>query len=261
MEEDIFEGVTSQYIDIYGKCRILNYSNLSLVISPISPLDVKQTTEVNPKLASSQQAVEFIEKKTGAQIKKQDGSEEMIQGIWIEHPSFQFAYIPVKLPVEGDETNAIKDVEFANVFMENPIYTDDHSKLDDMRRNKLIAFYLKEYSMILFSKNKSIVLDNFKIMKNHDYDIYNMPNKIGKHENIFYEEKLIVPDQETADKLIKYVNVNVYNDRYLIDKYSELKIINSKREYDPSEFNTTTDELIFSNKNQIKNWMKNENEK
>ena len=82
-------------------------------------------------------------------------------------------------------------------------------------------------------------MSNFTVIKDHKYDIYNMTNTVDKHDNIFYNQKLIVPDEETADKLIKYVNVNIYNNRYLIDKYNSLKVINHKKEYDPSQFNTT----------------------
>ena len=122
--KDIFEDVTGQFIDIYGKCRIINYSNpeLSIVISPIPPLDVKQVTEDELILATSEDAVKFINNTNDVKIKEQDGNEENqeIQGIWIEHPSLQFGYIPIT----DIKNNAIKGVDFTDPDIENPIYTD-----------------------------------------------------------------------------------------------------------------------------------------
>ena len=73
--KDIFDAATSQFIDIYGKCRILNYGDgdvsLSIIISPIPPLDIKQVTLDEMVITTSVNAIKFINDINDVKIKEQ----------------------------------------------------------------------------------------------------------------------------------------------------------------------------------------------
>jgi len=251
---DIFEGVESQYIDVYGKCRILNYETISIVISPIPPLDVKQVPKEDMITASSLTVSDFIKKTKDIKVLEQDGdrNQKTIQGVWIEHPYFYFAYIPIEIK----DRNMFESVDFTDPTLENPIYTEEESELENMKRNKITAFYLKEYSLIEYAKKSSLSINDFEIVKDHNYNIHNIPNIIGMHSNIYKNNKLVVHDEETSKRLIYYVNTRIYNNPSLKDKYKKIKVIDIKKEFAPDQFKTETSELIFSNKKYLYEWIK-----
>ena len=77
-----FTDVISQFIDMDGKTRILNYEEVSLIISPIAPLD--KPVE-GPHLASKDALEQFTGK-----ILYQEIENDRVIGVWVKQ-----GYIPV----------------------------------------------------------------------------------------------------------------------------------------------------------------------
>jgi len=256
----IFEGVLSQYIDVNGKTRALNYEDISLSTSPLPPLDVKESPIDDIKLATIRKALEFI-RKYDLEITEQDGDEKskIIQGLWVKSrkdpPPIVFGYIPIEIPKK--KTNALNNVPFSTETTTDPLFVGTNSELDTFRINSKIAEYLKQYSLFEWANDsENFGMDNFKIIPNHKYDLKKLNSRIIRGNDVLYKgNRLIVNDEETAKRLINFVKVSSLNDSTIIDRYKNKRIIDGSSLYTSIvDFRTEKKQLVFLNREGVLQW-------
>jgi hypothetical protein len=121
----LFENSKTQYIDMNGKTRIINFDELSLAVSPLPPLvNKKEVPLKNTKITNIEKAIEFI-KKYNLKITEQDGDEinKSIQGLWIKStdqpPEFVFGYIPL------EQSSSLDNIPFSDPEITDPIFVGE----------------------------------------------------------------------------------------------------------------------------------------
>jgi hypothetical protein len=272
----IFDTAESQYIDANGKCRIINFENVSLSTSPLPPLDKIEVSQTQTKLADIDSALLFI-KKADLIITEQQGASatmhsfmnmgeseiEFIKGLWVKSnlkpPSIIFGYIPLESGVR-----ILKNIPLSHEYVVAPVLEtvenkSEESKLRNTLKNKKIALFLKEYSLYeLAVLRDKFDIKNFVIDKDYFYDleISNFQLPPDKRTNPFYSNgKIVVPDEETALRLITHVKILSLRDSTLLDNYaSKTRIDNSAFFENISDFKSEQNQLIFLDKKGLIEW-------
>lgn len=257
----IFENVRSQFVDGNGKTRALNYGNISLATSPLPPLDIPEAGLENVSEAPIQDVLEFVESHK-LEIVEQDGSieDQLVQGVWVtstlDPPPIAFGYIPVEIPKDG--TNSLENIPFSKLETTDPLFVGMESDLDTMRKHAKIANYLKQYSLVEWAQDpEKFSVDNFHIDVDHEYDIRSMGNRIvrGNNSVMYHRNKIIVPDQDTAERLVTFVKVSVYNDPNIRDRYLDLKVVDGASFFTSiSDFRREKKQLVFMSREATLQW-------
>ena len=209
--------IDSQVIDIYGKTRVLNilYEKklISLFVSPMQPIRVKETTEIYYDLET--------------------------KGI----------YTMLGLELDKNKTKATGII--GNVAVNIMIKNHTNSVLETYNFNKKMARYLSEYTFWMFSKyikdnnfeletynDIMIHIHNFSkqsfvIIDNYDYKQNgNISKMFSLISPILQDEKIIVRNEETIRRLVYVLKLktlresktvyNYYDKLFIQDYYLEL---------------------------------------
>lgn len=249
----LFEGVVSQYIDNNGKTRMLVYDfggeGVCLMTSPIPPLNIPTTTDINE--VSFGVAINFIKQK-GLKITLQDGNQTQgIQGLWIEtkeeNSGIYFGYIPISV------SRPIKGVEFTT--KNDPIRTDKVSDLSNFRRSRRIAEFLKQYTLFGYAHDpENFGEDSFVVVEGYEYDIDALNKRLVLDNPVMYEDgKLIVPSEETRERLLSFLRVSLVNDTPGVMMMKDTTTIENFYQT-ISDFRSTENQLVFMNKNGLMRW-------
>lgn len=267
----IFEGVKNQIIDDHGKARALVYDyegGLTLFISVLPPLDVEEVGMEDIYLTSIKNVQEFAKKKN-LEIVEQDGSERrnITQGVWVKPKTEQgiiFGYIPIDFEIDEEGQGiSLKGVPFSSEQTTDPFMTGESSMLSIYRKNKKIAEYLKEYSIIEWAHSQSDDDDeenfgsnNYVIIPNYEYDVDKLDTSIERFNDVLYDDgRLIVKDEETMDRLIMFVKVSTLNNMNIKEEYLNRKTINGGKIYEnSSDFKQNSHQVIFSSISNIRRW-------
>jgi ubiquitin C-terminal hydrolase len=200
--------IESQVIDTYGKTRVLNILHngklLSLFVSPIQPIRVKETTEI------------YVYDYTY-------GDDVSIADT-----------IGLKL----DKTKTEAKGTIGNVSVSIMIKNHTNSVLETYNFNKKMARYLSEYTFWMFSKylkDNNLHIENYNDIMRHihdfsqtsfviidDYD-YKHKGYISKlfslTSPILQDEKIIVRNEETIRRLVYVLKLKVTRDPKSIYNY------------------------------------------
>lgn len=280
----LFDRCISQVLDLSGKARILNFDRVSLAVSPLPPLDKREVAQTDSILATIEDAIDFIEN-TDLIITEQDiispkstlesedsrsifslSSKEdvdhLIKGLWVKSksnpPAIIYGYIPLL------DSRVLKDIPFSHEAMVPPVLVETitrskKSKFKEFLRHKKIALFLSEYSLYEMSIDvDNFGMGNYTIISNYYYDLeivtYELPPK--KSSNPFYSgESMVVPDEETAIRLIKYAQTRSIRDSFLIENYiNKTRIDNSQFFSSISDFKSEKNQLVFLNKASLIAW-------
>jgi len=250
---DIFNRIKSQYIDNYGKCRAVNFTNFSLITSPIPPFDVPESSNII--YCDINIAKKVIVENNFEILFQQRYSDREISGLWIyagdELQSFLVnIFLPTKL------TNNLPNIEFAPEQLYEPINRNAFSSLDKNNEALKISIFLKEYTLFTYSLfPDTFSIENFIVIPNY---IYNL-NKIGKR--IFYrgndvmykDSKIVVPSEEIRDKLIQFLEITKLNDKYKVENYKYRNII-SDYYHSLKDFRSKELQLIFLDTQSLFKW-------
>lgn len=252
--QGIFDDATGQYIDTYGKTRMIVYRDqTALMTSPIPPLALKRISLEPIPLTTIENALKFVERK-GLQIVSQDGTpKDGIQGIWIEpkqeNPGIYYGYIPLK------KTRFIKDVPEAQ--RSDPLRTDISSELDEYRRSRKIAEVLKQYTLYTYARSEhpeSFDEDDFVVNDKHVYNLDLLEKKFIKDTPVIYwKGKIIVPNEQTRDHLLSYLEAMVANDKDGVMAMKDSQAIEGYYQ-NLSDFRSSVDQLVFTSKNAVMRW-------
>ena len=222
--------IVSQWIDLYGKTRILNikFNNkiISLSIDPIQPINVIEVKNYN---------IYSTDKET------------------------------VKLLLKEFKIDNITNFYIGNVKASISIEKDTNiSYLEIYNKNKKIARYLTEYTLWLYSKylySKKINIETFskEHFKIDPSFLYGNISKKFKENNksLMIENKLIVHDEETIKRLVYILNLNIQRDKNKILNYHKRFFIENYY-VDLTDFKQHPNQVILFGDDSIQNWI-NEN--
>jgi hypothetical protein len=263
----MYTSVIGQYIDSRGKTRILNFENVSLIVSPLPPLDVPEMSIQEIRKATLYNALEFIIKHnlkiTEKCISESSISRELydsqdcITGLWLKgDASTAFYYIFVD-SCDSLSVQKISDIPISQAA--NPMLTFEESEFEKVRKSSKIAEYLKQYALIEFSHfPTNFGPRNFSVKPNYDYSLppESLGSKLSRKNAYFYTGgKIIVPDEDTRDRLILHAKVSAYNDPSIVERYKIKKAIEGPLFYKSvSDFTLQEHDLIFTSGEDVKKW-------
>lgn len=250
---DLFNNITSQYIDNYGKCRAVNFPNFSLITSPLPPFDIPESKNII--YCDEETASKVILENNLEILYQQRYDINKISGLWVyAGDELQFFVVNIFLPTVL--IDKIPNIEFAPERLYEPINRNTFSSLDKNNEALKISIFLKEYTLFTYSLSpETFSLDSFIIIPNY---IYNL-NKIGKR--IFYEgndvmyrnDRIIVPSEDIRDKLIQHLEISKLNDRYKVINYKYRNII-SDYYHSLKDFRRKELQLIFLDTPSLFKW-------
>lgn len=256
---NVFEDAKKQYIDPNGNTRILNYNDVSLIISPIHPLFLPLMKRDEIIIAEYSNCLKYIEK-YGHVITGliQDISEQNIIGIEINDPLSYFnkGQIPIKnIPKNelNDTYQILKNKPITKLF--DILISNDNSILDDMRMSQIIAEYLKQYTLFEYSIDPDYFgKSSYIIIPDHKYNLNDIDHQIIRHNDIMYkDDKLIVWSEKIRDGLLYYVRISLLNNRDEVLNYKNHQSIVNYYNY-VQDFIPRKNQIIFMNTSEILEW-------
>ncbi len=262
--KSLLDGVISQHIDVNGKTRVLNYKNISLAVSPLPVLDVPEVGIDTTIIAKIDTVLKFIEKKK-LEVVEQHGEDGQIQGVWVkslEKPSvIVFGYIPIEIPDNEEEKNELQGIPYSNEYVVDPLFVGEESQLDIMRRNEKIAEYLKQFALWEYSnstaenKEDKFSINNFVTDESYKYDLRKVTFQFTRNNTFYRGKKIIVPDEDTAKRIVLYVKTSVFNDFSIPEKYKNKKFIDVANFFTRiSDFRQEKNQIIFIGRESIMRW-------
>jgi hypothetical protein len=265
----LLDGAIGQYIDNNGKTRMINYKVgsdlISLMISPIHPLSLKEDKTIHT--ISIQKALKFIKDK-GLLVTQQDVSmtkevdTPLARGLWVETKDekvgIYYGYIPI-IPIKPVSGVDVSD-KLDPLRTHYTISSTTPSTLDDFRRNRKMAEVLKQYVLYTYANDPENFDETYFVVdKKHVYDIDRLNKKLFMEDNdIIYRTvkgipRIIVPSDETRDRLMSFLKVSLLNDEPGVMEMKNHSVIENYYQT-ISDFRTTGDQLVFVNKNGLIRW-------
>jgi hypothetical protein len=251
--------IKSQWIDSYGKTRRLNilYENelISLIISPIQPIKVKETKSTEIFLTNKITAMKLIET-----LDIQITSQTVINNLTKELSGI-LGNVSISIPINNtDIIKGIPNKEYGLSFPEK-----NESSLEKYNINKKIARYLVEYTMWIYSTFLNdngivdITNDNISQFAKYYYDIkpnyeYGIIEKTFRKDSpILSKGKIIVNNKETIKRLIYVLRLSIQSNLDGIRTYYKQKMI---RNYyvDISDFDKYKNQVILFGEESVNKW-------
>lgn len=254
-----FNGIKSQYIDDSGKTRILNYDGgISIAVSPIPPLDVREAPIDDVIQVSLEYALTFIAERN-FQITEKCGYEEgdLMSGLWLQgNESISFGFIFIN-QTDEKSLESIRDIPY-NSDVLDPILVGTKSEMDIMRSNAKIAEYLKQYSLIEYAHNPTTFgINNYSVKPQHEYNLpENLGSKLTRFSPYFYRgSRIAVHDIDTRDRLMMYAKVTAYNDSTMIQRYKLKAVIDGPLFYKSvKDFRVQPNQFVFATQLDVLRW-------
>lgn len=252
--------IIEQGIDSYGKTRMLrikfNKDIITLLTSPIQPMDYKEVNDWVITKVSENIAIEII-KELGIKITGQDVTEDFAKtynGI--------LGNVEVSIPIEDSIPSP--NLVFSKFGINYP--EDNRSNLNNYNKYKKIARYMTSYIFWLYSKylneeNETISLDSILsfrekyivIDKNFEY-IGNIAKRFDMSNPLFIKNKLIVKSEETLKRLLYALRIFSRQREKLLNYY---KLENIENYYlDVTDFDQYHYQVIIQGEESLKNWIK-----
>lgn len=268
----------TQYIDLNGKCRILNFDNVSIAVSPLPVLNIQQVPKSETHFATISDALDFV-KVANLRIKSKEMDESRnITGLWVESINsgsdtetqysqmhtgmvIAYGYIPIEDDTQNDE---LSDIPSETETIIDPIFVETYSILRNARLNEKVAELLKEYALFEWAQSpEKFGKNTFTIFKDRtaeQYGITDQKQNLNFSErwksNFYHRSKIIVPDEKTMINLISYVKVMSLNDSFLQHTYKLKTRVNEQPLYKSiTDFRPAKDQFIFIDKGSLVSWL------
>lgn len=230
----------SQFIDKYGKCRILNFisdddthEDVSIITHPIAPLSNVRIVEDNLYTFSINiRNIGIFLDEINSEISKYDyftipGTSSILGVNGVSILGDYEGYIPVSAESRVKYSDIIKNIISSEDIP--PFEVETSSKLEKYTRFKDISVYLKAYALYEFSRRGcKLIISNFKIIENYEYtNINTLDGMIDRKNKILYASsgELIVPSENIAKSLIQYCKVQFKTDPHRVKRYVNSKSI------------------------------------
>ena len=247
--------IISQYIDSYGKTRILNVEyksqKFTLITSPIQPINVIEDNEINIFKNDLKISLEFASE-INMSILKQIINKDLVNELY-----GKLGNVIVKLPVIASKI--IMGVPTDDSELIFPI--NETSISQQYNKNKRLARYITEYILWLYSKYINIndikfmtdesivnfVNENIIVINNFKYDIDNFSSTFSINPILFVKNKLVLSSEELLKRLIYVLRLEIIRNNTKIINYHTKTNIDSFYE-DISDFTIYSQQVLLSRK-------------
>lgn len=249
----------SQYIDSYGKTRIINikYKNeyISIITTPIQPLKLINENKIyKTNLETALNLIKYLKIQNIKQVLNQNNFIKEFKGI--------LGNIDIKIILD-EKTLKIEKIEIEDIAEFNIL--TNNSVIDLFNKNKKISRYIVEYFCWLFSKfmknenldYKNITPDIYKkfkekyiiIDKNFVYE--NIPKMFSLNDSgIMFNKKIVIKSEDTLKRLFYVLRLLlVRNLKKIINMYENKNIENYY--IDITDFNYYPNQIILEGENSI----------
>ena len=260
MPMDPLIKIKSQWIDSYGKTRRLNIvyndQNISLVITPIQPIKVTETTSTTIHLTDIVTAMTLIDT-----LNIQVTSQTVIGDVTKEING-TLGNVSVSIPVNNEGIiDGIPEKQHGLSFPEK-----DGSSLEKYNTNKKMARYLVEYTLWVYSTylNDNGIVDvnddniaqfakNFFIIK-PGYDYGYIEKTLKKDSSILDGGKIVVHNEETIKRLVYVLRLSAQRNVDSVRRYHERVVI---RNYyvDITDFDPFSVQVILYGRESVTKWI------
>jgi hypothetical protein len=256
--------IKSQWIDSYGKTRRLNIiyenQNISLIVTPIQPIKVKETTTTTIYLTDVATAMKLVNV-----LNIQVGSQTVIGGVTKEING-TLGNVNISIPINNeDKIYGIPEKQHSLSFPEK-----DESSLGKYNTNKKMARYLVEYTLWVYSTylNENGIVDvsdnniaqfakNFYTIK-PGYDYGYIEKILKKDSSILDGGKIVVHNEETIKRLVYVLRLSAKRNVDSVRKYHERVVI--KNFYvDITDFDIYSDQVILYGEESVNKWIQENN--
>lgn len=269
---DFYEGARKQYIDDYGKTRIISfgkdYGNITIFTPPLPNLPVpsdeslkERTNKVGMKVL-----LDFMKEK-GLYMHSKYVDGDRIEGFWMKHKTIPSDFF---VPFSTENNKLTEKIGISD--KPNPMHVEGTSYLSKVRSEKLLAEYFKQYALYMFSyfyrlgylkdtdeKSLKKYREFFKIDPEHVYRIGDLNKMLYVEGNrIMLDDslgtpRLIVPNENMIDRLVSHVRVSGINDKKTLLNYSDRKIIDGYYKT-IADFVQRKNEIKFISRKAMRTW-------
>jgi len=251
--------ITEQGIDSYGKTRMLrlNFNNniITLLTSPIQPIDYPEINEWNVTKVSSDIAIELC-RQLGVKITGQDIIDDFAKTY-----NGKLGNVDISIPIENTiPTMTLENYKYGINYPEYNV-----SELNNYNKYKKLSRYITSYMFWLYSKylneeNKSISLDSMSsfvkkyISVKEDFDYNgNINKKFDMKSPVMNDNKLVVKSEETLKRLLYTLRLFSRQRRKLLNYYTMENIENYY--LDITDFDQYQFQVIIQTEEALENWI------
>jgi hypothetical protein len=256
--------IKSQWIDSYGKTRRLNIkyknNNISLITSPIQPINVKETKQLKIYTVDLE-TVKNISNYLGIKINSQTIIEDTIKEV-----NGILGNVTISIPVKDKITLSNVPKKYHGLS-----YTDNQiSDLEQYNRNKKLARYIVEYTLWLYSKylkDQNIVDINDQNISNFAKNFFTInPNykynyiikTFTKDSPLLKNGKIVVDSEETIKRLLYVLRLNIQRNKDTVLQY-HLKSVIYNYYVDITDFKKYDHQVILFGEESVSKWISENN--
>jgi hypothetical protein len=256
--------VVSQWIDSYGKTRILNINfsegTVSLIISPMQPIRAKESESSEIHRIDVDTAIEL------ANYLKMNIDSQTVIGGRSKEISGIIGNILVSIPInDSDPLERIPEKQHGLSFPE-----EQESALTRYNRNKKLARYIVEYMLWVYShylQDNSIenitdesianfARDYFKIVPDYDYGY--IPKTFSADTSVMDGEQIVVQSEEMSKRLVYVLRLLSSRNSDGVFQYYNKKVIQNYYE-DVTDFRKYKNQVILYGEESIEKWISENN--
>ncbi|HSA76305.1 MAG TPA: hypothetical protein VLE02_02050 [Nitrosarchaeum sp.] len=207
-----FSHIQSQCLDSKGKCLILNFKKVSVIVwPPYAPfVDVQSSDKFI--VGKAVDAYKFASDHE-MEISKKSGKYATNGFFLVRENDSRIYFIPLE---KNSEKFPIGHIKFPTV--------SDKSTFDDMRMYRDIANYLKSYFLFEWahlqnedSFSETLDRTSFVVIKNHTYNLEKLRGRLIRYNDVMYKnKKLIVLSEEMGLRLCDYVKIQQRKRSYTV---------------------------------------------
>lgn len=279
--EDI--KILSQFIDTYGKTRIINvrYRNniISVITTPIQPINIKQDMHIVINKVESNIILDFLDRIGGKNLYQIIDEVNIVKevhasvgNINIIIPASDKSYKIPKLPFSVIS----KEILYENFERKISVlsYPENNiSILNSYNKYKKLSRYIFEYLLWLYSiyvYDNSIDEDNIlneNNLKNfkedhteiiEDFNYPDIPKTFSLKSPILNNEKLIIKSEETLKRLFYSLLLSIKRNFKKFIEYKDRKTIENYY-VDITDFDVYPFQVILEGENSIIKWLNDKN--
>lgn len=231
----IFKNIVSQWIDYFGKCRILILkNNITIIIEPSAPFIKPIMTNIE-RNKDYNSIVNFIQRYRIIISEQRVDKNNHVREIVCDADGYKFIILS-DLSKTFDNVKITKEqnVIFNQIKMEN-------NNINVFQKNKKTAYILSQHAIYMFSKylhnnglaqvgenftNDEDVLFNFskqiEIQPNHKYTI---SSNFSPPNSFVVNGKLVVTSEEMKKRIMYVIKQKFTSQRKTVLNYHTLKIV------------------------------------
>jgi hypothetical protein len=255
--------IQSQWIDSYGKTRRINIlykdQKISLIITPIQPIKVKETTDRIIFLTTINTCMKLVES-----LKIEVLSQTVIGNV-VKEINGVLGNVNISIPIkDGDIIDGLEEKQYGLSYPEKK-----SSLLTQYNENKKLARYLVEYVLWIYSHylhdngivtimddNISQFAKDFFLIKS-DYNYGHIEKIFNNDSRILIKGKIVVHNEETIKRLVYVLKLSIQRNMDSVMKYYERSVIQNYY-VDITDFDPYVGQVILYGGESVEKWI-NEN--